>query len=89
MAALDLEAEYNNRKRVPAHAEHAARWQAASAAYRQAAKGAELDLAYGPGERNRYDLFRAGDPRRRSSSTSTAATGSAATARTTRSWPRS
>ena len=63
MAALDLEAEYNNRKRVPAHAEHAARWQAASAAYRQAAKGAELDLAYGPSERNRYDLFRAGDPK--------------------------
>jgi arylformamidase len=63
MPALDLEAEYNNRKRVPAHAEHAARWQAASAAYRQAAKGAELDLAYGPSERNRYDLFRAGDPK--------------------------
>jgi arylformamidase len=61
MAALDLEAEYNNRRRVPAHAEHAARWQTASAAYRQAAMDAELDLAYGPKERNRYDLFRAGD----------------------------
>ena len=45
MPALDLEAEYNNRRRVPAHAEHAARWQAASAAYRRAAKDAELDLA--------------------------------------------
>ena len=39
MAALDLEAEYNNRQRVPEHAEINARWQAASAAYRQAANG--------------------------------------------------
>jgi arylformamidase len=60
MPALDLEAEYNNRRRVPAHAEHAARWQAASAAYRRAAKDAGLDLAYAPKERNRYDLFRTG-----------------------------
>ncbi len=59
MAALDLEAEYNNRRRVPEHAQHAARWQAASAAYRAAAR-ADLDLPYGPGERQRYDLFRAG-----------------------------
>lgn len=61
MAALDLETEYNNRKRVPEHPQHAARWQAASAAYRQAAPRAELDLAYGPAERNRYDLFPAAD----------------------------
>ncbi len=60
MAALDLEAEYNNRRRVPQFAEHGARWQAASAAYRQAAR-ADLDLPYGPAERQRYDLFRAGD----------------------------
>jgi arylformamidase len=60
MTALDLEAEYNNRRRVPEHTEHAARWQAASASYRAAAR-AELDQPYGPGERQRYDLFRSGD----------------------------
>lgn len=60
MAAIDYEAEYNNRLRVPEYAEHAARWQAASAAYRRAAR-ADLDQPYGSGERHRYDLFRAGD----------------------------
>jgi arylformamidase len=60
MPELDLEAEYNNRKRVPEHVDIAPRWQAASAAYRQSAR-ADLDQPYGPGERHRYDLFRAGD----------------------------
>ena len=60
MAALDLEAEYNNRQRVPGHPQISARWSAASAAYRQAAK-ADLDRPYGPHERQRYDLFHAGD----------------------------
>jgi arylformamidase len=60
MTALDLEAEYNNRQRVPEHPQINARWSAASAAYRQAAR-AELDQPYGPKERHRYDLFRAGD----------------------------
>ena len=62
MAMLDLEAEYNNRRRVPEHVAIAQRWQAASATYRQNAR-ADLDVAYGPGERNRYDLFRAADPK--------------------------
>ncbi len=53
---MDYEAEYNNRRRVPEHAEINARWQAASDAYRAAAR-AELDQAYGPGERQRYDLY--------------------------------
>jgi arylformamidase len=57
---MDYEAEYNNRRRVPEHPEHGARWSAASAAYRQQWAGAELDLPYGPGERHRYDLFPAG-----------------------------
>ncbi len=57
---LDNEAEYNNRRRVPDYAAYAARWGAASAAYRQAASAARLDQPYGPGERNRYDLFPAG-----------------------------
>lgn len=56
MAALDLEAEYNNRKRVPQHAEIQARWAAASDAYRKTAK-ADLDQSYGSGARNRYDMF--------------------------------
>jgi arylformamidase len=60
MAALDYEAEYNNRKRVPEYPEFAARWAAASAAYRSKAR-AELDLPYGSGERQRYDLFLASD----------------------------
>ncbi len=59
MSSLDLEAEYNNRERVPEHAGHAKRWAEASAAYRTVAR-AELDLAYGPLDRNRYDLFHAG-----------------------------
>lgn len=54
---LDLEAEYNNRARVKNYAEIAQRWDKESAAFRGEAKGAELDLAYGPGERQRYDLF--------------------------------
>jgi arylformamidase len=59
---LDYEIEYNNRRRVPEHVEIGARWQAASAAYRGAAR-AELDLPYGAGERQRYDLFPAADAR--------------------------
>ena len=57
---LDYEVEYNNRQRVPEHVEINARWQAASAAYRAIAR-ADLDQAYGPGERHRYDLFLAGE----------------------------
>ena len=53
---LDLEAEYNNRARVPEHPVHIAGWQRDSAAYRESAR-CELDLSYGPGERNRLDLF--------------------------------
>jgi arylformamidase len=57
MAALDLEAEYNNRKRVPEHADIQGRWAKASEAYRKEAK-LEVDLAYGNGQRNKYDLFK-------------------------------
>ena len=53
---LDFEAEYNNRARVPDHHVHIARWQRDAAAYRETARS-ELDLAYGPGERHRLDLF--------------------------------
>jgi arylformamidase len=60
MTAIDYEAEYNNRRRVPEHPEINARWQAASAAYRQVAC-ADLDQSYGPAERHRYDLYFAGN----------------------------
>ena len=56
MSDLDYEAQYNNRRRVPEHVDITARWAAASQDYRGKA-GARLDLAYGPGERHRYDLF--------------------------------
>jgi arylformamidase len=58
MTLLDYEAEYNNRLRVAAYAEIVARWRAASATERLA-PSAELDQPYGPGERQRYDLFHA------------------------------
>lgn len=61
MAAIDYEAEYNNRKRVPEHVEIAERWSMLAAAYRLA--GDLLpDQRYGSRERQRYDLFRVADP---------------------------
>lgn len=57
MPALDYEAEYNNRRRVPEYPEIQARRQKESAAFLPLAN-AETDLSYGPGERQRYDLFR-------------------------------
>jgi arylformamidase len=56
MPKLDLEVEYNNRARVPEHLAMQMRWTSASLAARTA-MAAELDQAYGPGERQRYDLF--------------------------------
>ena len=57
-AAIDLEAEYNNRARVPDH-------QAVMAMWRQTAEAARAahppqEIAYGPGEREVMDLFSAG-----------------------------
>jgi arylformamidase len=58
MTAIDYEAEYNNRRRVPDHEEISAPFVKASAEWR--AKGDVLaDQSYGPNERHRYDLFRA------------------------------
>lgn len=56
-AKVDYEAEYNNRVLVPDNGKYGARWADASALTR-ATLDAELDLPYGPGIRNRYDLFR-------------------------------
>ncbi len=57
MAAVDLEAEYDNRRRVPGHGEMQARWTAQSEAYVGQVKG-EVDQGYGSGPRHKYDLFR-------------------------------
>ena len=57
---VDYEVEYNNRARVPDHAEIFARWQREAAAYRDrmaAEENAELGLAYGTSARQKVDLF--------------------------------
>jgi arylformamidase len=62
--AIDYEAEYNNRARVPEHPEIFARWTREAAAYREATrrgKRADLGLSYGSTERQVIDLFRPDD----------------------------
>lgn len=56
-AALD--AAYNNMAAVPDSAGRLANWEARSAALRARLPG-ELGIAYGPGTRNRIDIFRCG-----------------------------
>jgi arylformamidase len=58
-AALDLEAEYNNRQRVPEHVEIIPRWLAQSLRTRDQLSPYK-ERAYGGGERHRYDLFATG-----------------------------
>lgn len=58
MQDVDLEGEYNNRQRVPEHVEINARWLGQSEETRATVK-CDLDLVYGTGERQRYDLFHA------------------------------
>jgi arylformamidase len=61
MAAIDYETEYNNRARVPEHAEIFARWAGEAENYRAEtleAGRAELGLAYGDTPRQFVDLFR-------------------------------
>lgn len=57
MSALDLEAEYNNRARVPEHPGIIAGWKAAAAAFRAAHENAELGIAYGASTRQTLDIF--------------------------------
>jgi arylformamidase len=57
--AIDYEAEYNNRRRVPQYPGIAERWALLANAYRLAGD-TELDQPYGARERQRYDLFHAG-----------------------------
>lgn len=54
---IDWDAAFDNMGHVPDAAERMARGAEQAAAFRGAAR-AELDLAYGPGPRNRFDLFR-------------------------------
>jgi arylformamidase len=56
-----LEAQYNNRARVPDHAQVLARWAEASALVRRAAT-ASLDLRYGAGDGEAVDVFPATAP---------------------------
>jgi arylformamidase len=64
VAAIDYEAEYNNRARVPEHAEIFARWTREAELYRaEMLKNdrAELGLTYGSTLRQSIDLFLAQD----------------------------
>ena len=56
---IDLEAEYNNRARVPDHQAVMARWRETAQAARDAHR--PVELAYGSGEREVMDLFPAGE----------------------------
>ena len=47
--------QYDNPALVPEHPAIIAGWAEASAAYRR--QGGQLDIAYGPSPRERYDLF--------------------------------
>ena len=59
---IDLEAEYNNRQRVPDHPEHIAGWARDSAAYRVEARDRLQTVEYGPSPRQRIDFFKATAP---------------------------
>lgn len=51
-----LDAQYDNLRAVPDHGRWTERWPVASAEAR-AALGGRLDVPYGPGERERFDIF--------------------------------
>ncbi len=54
---IDLEAEYNNRVRVPDHPAHIAGWQRDADAYRAEVGKRCKTLAYGPTPRQSIDIF--------------------------------
>jgi arylformamidase len=54
--AIDYEAEFDSTRTVPDFAAILAAWAPAAAAFRSTAR-ADLDVAYGDGQRNRLDLF--------------------------------
>lgn len=53
----NLQAEYDNGAKVPGYQAIVAGWTAASAAMRASWPAAELDIAYGPTERQQLDIF--------------------------------
>jgi len=55
--AIDYEAEYNNRARVPENPAIIAGWSRDAKAYREAHQARHKVIEYGAGERNRIDLF--------------------------------
>ncbi len=57
VSASWLEAEYNNRAKVPDFDAIVEGWHRDAAAFRTAHAASELDLAYGPSPRQRLDLF--------------------------------
>ncbi len=59
---IDLEAEYNNRARVPEHPEHIAGWGRDSEAYRAEAGDRLQVIDYGPSSRQKIDFFRPVQP---------------------------
>lgn len=61
MNELDLNIAYNARKTVLDHAQISARWDKAARQYRSEAD-AELDIAYGSAEREKYDFFPSANP---------------------------
>lgn len=54
---MDLEAEYNNRARVPDSAAILERWSREAASFRTTWARSHLDVPYGPSDRERLDLF--------------------------------
>ncbi len=54
---MDLEAEYNNRAKVPGHPAILARWQQDAQAFRAAHPHQDAGLAYGPTPRQAMDIF--------------------------------
>lgn len=57
-----LDAQYNNRARVPDYEQHLARWSQASALARQLSPGCKLDVRYGDGPNETLDIFPAAQP---------------------------
>ncbi len=61
---IDLEAEYNNRTRVPEHPALIAGWAADAAAFRAEVDKRRQVLSYGPTARQTIDLFEPEQPRK-------------------------
>ena len=61
MTRADRDAAYNNNAAVSDGEQTTERWATASAGIRSQ-RSRHVDLPYGPGERNKWDLFPASDP---------------------------